>query len=254
MIEFYRLQNIKSLTRGGDNDGFFEDVGYLSRRYRYVLGAYGSRFLNSQFRRPDNTDTSQPNMHTNRTVGALLKPGPTGKPVSPLGTPIWSDLILHKQGVSPDDGVQLTNCVITVSQTKSMVTTKIVAGKQGSSPNPTPTPSTSPNSSQNPSQKYQSYNQSQNPSPPAVRSNVKEDEYVVTLTGSVVRTFKNEYPLDEVGRLIALLKYGQPLQAVSPYLRQFKIHELLIENYIINQETGKQNSQNFTIKAYSNKP
>lgn len=251
MFDFFRLQNLKNIGRGK------EDAAFLSLRYRFLLGAYGFRLLEKKLHRFKYTDRDKPNMHTNRAVGASLTPGAVGQlPVSPLGTPIFSDLILHQQGVSPDTGVQLTNCLIQVEQTKSMVITPISGNAQLAnhplkpipvSTGPAPT-LTTPQAG--PMQNGPSW-KNLNAKKLVTRTNILEDEYTVTLTGAVVRTFNNDYPQNEVGRLISLLKYGEPLQVLSPYLRQFGINELVIDNYKMAQESGKQNTQTFQIRGYS---
>lgn len=165
-----------------------------------------------------NTDRGTPNMHTNRVPGEDLRPGVTGEPISALGTPIWSDVILHKQEEELLEGVQLISCLITVQQAKNIVKTAI-QGRPGT-----------------------------------VKEFISDGDYQVTLRGAVTRNFKNEYPLEELRRFLQLLKDSRPLKVISPYLLQFDIHELVVETYTMGQEQGKQNVQTFEVVCSSDTP
>lgn len=208
----------------------------LVSRYRFVLNAFGLQFVKTQIYRPgeqlqapenedsslkytvQHTDKGQPNMSNNRATGDLLRPGGTGQPISPLGTPVWSDLILHKQETDIEEGVQLIWCLTEVQQTKNIVKTPI-QGKNGT-----------------------------------VKEYISAGDYQVTLRGAITRTFKSNYPLEEMRRFLDLLKDNRALKVVSPYLLQYEIHELVVEDYKMGQEEGKQNMQRFEIRCLSDDP
>ena len=210
----------------------------LVSRYRFVLGAFGLEYVRTQVYQPGkeikakdnssdsslqyetrNTDKGEPNMHTGYSRGEGISPVKTGQQaISPLGTPVWSDLILHKQESTEIEGVQLTWCLISVQQTKNIVKTAI-QGRNGT-----------------------------------VKEYISDGDYQVTLRGAIARTFMSNYPLEEMRQFLQLLKDNRALKVVSPYLLQFDIHELVVEDFTMAQEEGKQNMQRFEIRCLSDDP
>lgn len=207
----------------------------LISRYRFVLGAFGLQFVKTKLYKPgkaldskdnsndssltytaNNTDKGEANMHTGFSRGEGLTPLRTGQQaISPLGTPVFSDIILHQQEKTEVEGVQLTWCLLTVQQTKNIVKTAI-QGRNGT-----------------------------------VKEYISEGDYIVTLRGAIARTFKSNYPLEEMRQFLQLIKDNRSLKVVSPYLLQFDIHELVVESYNMGQEEGKQNMQRFEINCLS---
>lgn len=205
----------------------------LVSRYRFVLSAFGLEYVKTKIYQPgqplkakdeessftaSHTDKGEPNMHSGRVTGELLRPGAQGQPISPLGTPIWSDVILHKQEDAELDGVQLTWCLVGVQQTKNIVKTAI-QGRNGT-----------------------------------VKEYISDGDYIVTLRGAIARTFKSNYPLEEMRRFLQLLKDNRALKVISPFLLQYDIHELVVESFNMAQEEGKQNMQRFEISCLSDDP
>lgn len=210
----------------------------LISRYRFVLSAFGLQYVRTQLYQPGRemqvkdsstdsslqydtryTDKGEANMHTGYSRGEGIRPVKTGQQaISPLGTPVWSDVILHQQNKSEIEGVQLTWCLTTVQQTKNIVKTAI-QGRNGT-----------------------------------VKEYISDGDYQVTLRGAIARTFQSNYPLEEMRQFLQLLKDNQALKVVSPFLLLYDIHELVVEDYTMGQEEGKQNMQRFEIKCLSNDP
>lgn len=168
---------------------------------------------------PEIKKTGTPDMHNNFAVGDLLTPGARGKqPVSKLGTPVFADVILFRDGEDETTGVQLVWVLCTVDQPKNIAKTQIL-GKDGSD-----------------------------------KEYMSEGDYNVTLRGAISRTFESNYPREEMERLIQLLKEKKSLNVTSKYLMQFGIYMLAVEGYTFSQEAGKQNLQRFEIRCSSDRP
>lgn len=206
----------------------------LVSRYRFVLSAFGLQYVRTQIYIPgapldgkeeqssytvQHTDKGKPNMHTGYSRGQGLMPIKTGQQaISPLGTPVWSDVILHQQEKTEGEGVQLIWCLLGVQQSKNIVKTAI-QGRNGT-----------------------------------VKEYISDGDYQVTLRGAIARTFKSQYPLEEMRQFLQLLKDNRSLKVVSPFLLQFDIHELVVESYNMAQQEGKQNMQRFEINCLSDDP
>jgi len=205
----------------------------LFSRYRFILGAFGLDALHSAFYRggeelkpndgSDSTlkknDRGEPNMHTGFSRGGLLRPVKTGKQaISELGTPVFSDLIIHKQDQTEAEGIHLVHCIMDVNQTKNIVKTTI-QGRNGT-----------------------------------VKEYISDGDYIITLRGAIVRTFKSNYPKEEIRIFLDLLKQNKSLKVTGEYLLQFGIYEVVVDSYRMAQETGKQNVQTFEINLSSDTP
>src|SRR5436190_19944369 len=199
----------------------------LVSRYRFVLSAFGLEAVrgityipgkpfgakgndSSSTYSVQHTDKGEPNMHTGFSTGPLLKPVKTGQqPISPLGTPVWSDVILYQQKKSETDGVQLIWCLVNVQQTKNIVKTAI-QGRDGT-----------------------------------VKEYISQADYQVTLRGAISRSFQSTYPLEEMRHFLQLLKDNRALKVTNPFLLMFEIYDLVVEDFSMGQEEGKQNMQRF---------
>lgn len=209
----------------------------LISRYRFVLGAFGLDAVRTALYSPNGepqkqdrfekkdynsrADRGTPNMHNNYSVGDLLRPGSPGSPPKSkfeTPTPVWSDVILHKQHQQVPDGVQLINCLASVSQSKNIVKT-VVQGRNGT-----------------------------------VKEYISDGDYIVTLRGAIVRMNRQEYPLEEMARFIDQLRYSYALKVLSPFLLQFKIYDLVVEDYTLSQQEGRVNMQTFDIRCSSDEP
>ncbi len=210
------------------------DPGNILSRYRFVVTALGLQYVQSALIKPgkqlepkkqDSSFTrahqvkGKANMHTGYSTGENLKPVNTGKqPISALGTPVYSDLILNKQDEAVTNGIQILNVLMEVEQPRNIVETK-VQGRDGE-----------------------------------VFEYISDSSYVVTLRGAFVRSFDSVYPKEEMKIFLDLLKQKKSLKVTSQFLLQFGIYELVVMNYKMNQQQGKQNAQTFEISCKSDTP
>jgi Domain of unknown function (DUF6046) len=209
-----------------------EPLDILSR-YRFILSAFGLDLLRTTIYQPGKpiepkqaggftatiTDKGEPNMHTGFSTGKNLRPVKSGKQaVSPLGTPVYSDMILFKRTEQETNGIHLTWCITEVEQSKNIVKTA-PQGWDGT-----------------------------------VKEYISKGDYIVTLRGAISNTFMSNYPKEEMKIFLDLLNQNVALKVTSEFLLQFKIYELVVDNYKMGQESGKQNIQTFEITCSSDRP
>ncbi|MGQ0737666.1 MAG: DUF6046 domain-containing protein [Bacteroidota bacterium] len=201
-------------------------------RYRFVLSAFGLEHVKAQLYKPGKelkaresdssftttgTDKGEPNMHSGFSLGR--SPIRTGQqPISPLGTPVFSDVILYKQDQYEERGLQLTMCLVEVEQSKNIVKTTI-QGRNGT-----------------------------------VKEYISDGDYIISLKGAISRTFKSNYPKEEMIQFLELLKQNKALKVTSEYLLMFGVYELVVDSYKFGQESGRVNMQKFEINCSSDMP
>lgn len=203
-------------------------------RYRFVLSAFGLQYVRTQAYQPGKelkpaetessftttgNDKGEPNMHSgfSRTEGiSAIKTGL--QPISDLGTPVFSDVLLHKQDQQEFEGVQLVNCLVEVEQSKNIIRTT-VQGRNGT-----------------------------------VKEYISDGDYIINLKGAITRTFKSNYPKEEMIQFLELLKQNKSLKVLSEYLLMFGVYEVVVDRYKMGQESGSQNMQKFEINCSSDVP
>lgn len=112
------------------------------------------------------------------------------------------------------DGVKLTNVLVTITQTKNIVTTAI-NGRNGT-----------------------------------VKEYVSDGDYVIQLTGSVVSP-DNVYPTAAVRALRELMSVPAALEFSCPFLEQFDITNVVVTDFDFSETAGTRNMQAFTISLLS---
>jgi hypothetical protein len=112
------------------------------------------------------------------------------------------------------DGVKLTNVLVTITQTKNIVTTAI-NGRNGT-----------------------------------VKEYVSDGDYVISLTGSVVSP-DNIYPTAAVRALRELMSVPASLEFSCPFLEQFDITNVVVTDFDFSETAGTRNMQAFTISLLS---
>lgn len=136
-------------------------------------------------------------------------------PMSYLGTPVFSDLMLSDRGTGT--GLYFTTVLFDVSQQKNIIKTSIV-GRRGT-----------------------------------IKEYIADGDYVINIKGAFVSQ-DNNYPLDEVTEFIRLMKLPESLDCISRLLQLFEIDEVVVESYSLPQKAGFQNTQLFEINAVSDIP
>ena len=144
--------------------------------------------------------------------------------LSPLGTPVVSDLTLvgttymdHKGKSVTFDSMTFALVLINVNQSKRIVTTEI-DGMDGT-----------------------------------IKEYIGMDDYQVSING-ILNGPNGSYPISAVNSLHQLCKAGVPVDVVSRYLQNLDIHQIVIKDFSYDQEPGGYSKQNFSIQAISDVP
>lgn len=149
------------------------------------------------------------------SVYKVMHTGTPDKPViSPLGTPVFADLILK----SPDKQIQLINVLASVSIQKTIVKTA-VAGRKGT-----------------------------------VKEDVTADDFAINLSGEVSTMVPDQYPYDEVRTLIDILESDTAIDIISEFVQMFDVTRAVVEKANFAQGRGTQNVQTFSIDLVSDDP
>jgi len=170
------------------------------------------------------------------TSTAIIKPNILPFPVrlmeqelspvtSLLGNTVYSNLFIEGGTyVDPEGTEQIypttlyDTVVITVSQTKNIVTTPI-QGRNGT-----------------------------------VKEYISDGDYEVTISITISDVFNNQYPKAEVESLLSALKANDSISVDSDFLSYLGITDLVVTNYSIPQIEGVVNQQKVIINAISDEP
>jgi hypothetical protein len=87
-----------------------------------------------------------------------------------------------------------------------------------------------------------------------IKTYINDGDFDVRLRGMITSSNQDDYPLDDVRKLIELLKIRKSLKVTCEYLMLFGIYELAVMDYGFPQLEGTQNTQLFDISALSDKP
>ena len=131
-----------------------------------------------------------------------------------LGTPVFADLELY---IEDGDRLYLQDILITINQSKNIVTTQINDRKG------------------------------------TVKEYISEGDYNVQIQGLIVSD-DYSYPRADVETLRELLTADVALKVISPFLEIWGIYELVVTDFNIPQQPGMQNTQAFSITALSDEP
>lgn len=148
--------------------------------------------------------------------------------VSYFGTPVYSNLKirpfeynnLEGKTISIKNGIKIDSVLITITQTKNIVTTPI-QGRNGTE-----------------------------------KEYISDGDYQIEITG-VINSQLNNYPEDDVKELVQICNAPVPIPAdclISEYLNWFGIHTMVITSYEFPQGEGIRNQQEFSISAISDIP
>jgi hypothetical protein len=86
-----------------------------------------------------------------------------------------------------------------------------------------------------------------------VKEYINMDDFQVTING-VITGPNGVYPTLEVMALHDICEAPVSIPVVSWYLQNFKIFNLVIDNYAMDQEPGGISKQNFTLNCVSDRP
>ena len=143
---------------------------------------------------------------------------------SSLNTPVFSDLDTQGGTYSDNDGNKLSfpalkfdTVLFIVNQSKGIVTTS-VNGRNGS-----------------------------------IKEYISDDDYQITIQGTIAGG-NGIYPKNEVAAFKKVLDAPVAIQVNSWYLNQFGIHSIVIKDYTLPQQAGRNSQQEFNISCISDVP
>ena len=87
-----------------------------------------------------------------------------------------------------------------------------------------------------------------------IKTYIADGDFDVRIKGIITKDNANDYPIEDVRKLMALLKIKKSLKIICDYLVLFGIYELAITDYSFAQMEGVQNAQLFDIAALSDTP
>ena len=132
-----------------------------------------------------------------------------------LGTPIWDNLILDSEDIK----LRIDMVLITVSQSKNIIKTSI-QGLNGT-----------------------------------VKEYISDGDYTLQINGAIFSDKNtNEYPEDDVLKLIRICRKQETIRVESKFLNRLDIDDIVIENYKLTTKAGVNNVQFFTLNAVSDTP
>jgi len=145
-----------------------------------------------------------------------------------FGKPIFSNLILKARNYYDNDNKLITSwsndivldtVLFDVAQTKNIVTTQ-VQGRNGT-----------------------------------IKEYISDGDYALNIKGLLVSNVNGQFPYTQYQELLKALKCNTEIQVESWILRElWGIEYIVIQNYDILQEVGKQTTVPFEIQAFSDRP
>jgi hypothetical protein len=144
---------------------------------------------------------------------------------STLGTPVFTDLTLQGGIYTTNSGrlitfqdIRLSLVLMNVSQSKKIVETEIQGSDEGD-----------------------------------MLEYIGMSNYQVSING-IFNGPNGHYPIDEVNALQQLMKAPVAIAVVSTHLHNLDIYNLVIKEFVYDQEPGGYSKQNFSIQAISDSP
>jgi hypothetical protein len=86
-----------------------------------------------------------------------------------------------------------------------------------------------------------------------VKEYIGDDDYAITINGIICGP-NGHYPIDEVAALKKILDAPISIKVASAHLQNLGIHELVVEDYTLDQKEGGYSYQTFSISCSSDIP
>jgi D-alanine-D-alanine ligase-like ATP-grasp enzyme len=215
------IQRINALPKLNSSVASYRFVLQQFGLDRVNINKYSTRELDADAGSDYNSNAADRSTSMHTTAG--------GPPLSVLGTPVFCDLVISASRIVNNqvtgqavqvgtESIQLFQVLIEVHQTKNIVKTA-VAGMDGT-----------------------------------VKEYMSLGDYMVTIRGVLTNTFKSDYPKEDVRQLVQLFVRKQALNVTSEYLSLFGITSLVVEDFKMGQEAGRQNMQKFEANCSSDMP
>lgn len=142
-----------------------------------------------------------------------------------FGTPVFSNIEikpfqyekLNGETIQIKNGIVIDHVLITVTQTKNIVTTPI-QGRPGT-----------------------------------VKEYISDGDFEIELTGTI-SSKGNNYPETDVNELVQILRAPVAINIISEFLNWFDIHSVVVTDYSFPQSEGFRNQQEFNITLLSDTP
>ncbi len=87
-----------------------------------------------------------------------------------------------------------------------------------------------------------------------VKEYISNGDYDIKIEGMIYGNGINNYPQQDVQRLINICLAPQSIRVTSAFLKTFNVEDIVIESYQIDQQEGMRNCQPFTLHCVSDSP
>ncbi len=87
-----------------------------------------------------------------------------------------------------------------------------------------------------------------------VKEYISDGDYQIKIDGMLYGKGMNNYPQDEVQKLINICLAPQSINVTSSFLKLFNVEDIVIKSYNIDQQVGMRNCQPFTLNCVSDFP
>ncbi len=87
-----------------------------------------------------------------------------------------------------------------------------------------------------------------------VKEYISDGDYSIKIEGKIFGKGINNYPQDDVQKLLNICLAPQSINVTSSFLKMFNIEDIVIESYNIDQQEGMRNCQPFTLNCVSDTP
>lgn len=86
-----------------------------------------------------------------------------------------------------------------------------------------------------------------------VKEYISDGDYQIKIEGKIYGHGANNYPQDDVQKLIQICKAPQAITITSDFLKLFDVSSIVVKNYTIDQLEGIRNYQEFVLQCLSDK-
>ncbi len=87
-----------------------------------------------------------------------------------------------------------------------------------------------------------------------IKTHINDADFDISIKVVLTSDNHNDYPIEQVKNLVSMLKLPRALKIVSDFLLMFGIFSIVIEDYVVVQLEGTQNTAMVDISALSDTP
>jgi len=87
-----------------------------------------------------------------------------------------------------------------------------------------------------------------------VKEYISDGDYQIKIEGKLFGRGANNYPQEDVQKLLSICLAPQAINVTSTFLKMFNVEDIVIKSYTIDQQEGMRNCQPFTLNCVSDYP